>query len=342
MIKTLEELASLVNGELVGENIDILGISGISYARKGYLTFIENKKHIEAAKNSHACAVITPHDVDDFGKPLIKVKNPRLAFARILSVFNEARRITAGIHQKAVLGENVKLGEGVYIGPYAVLGNNVKLGDNVKVFPFAYIDDGVELGDDTVIYPHVSVMMKCVIGKRVVIHSGTIIGADGFGYVRDGKINYKIPQVGNVVIGDDVEIGANVTIDRATTESTVIGRGTKIDNIIQVGHNTKVGEDCILVSQSGIAGSVIIGDRVTIASQAGIRDHVEIGSDTIVAGRGGVTKDIPARSLVSGYPARDHREELRIEAGIAKLPELIKRVAHIEKKLGEFLPEKEV
>jgi UDP-3-O-[3-hydroxymyristoyl] glucosamine N-acyltransferase len=214
----------------------------------------------------------------------------------------------------------------------------VTIGKRVQIFPLVYIGPHVTIGDDSIIYPHAALMKGTEIGKRVIIHCGAVIGDDGFGYAKDGNLQVKIPQVGKVVLADDVEIGANTTIDRATVDVTSVGRGTKIDNLVQIGHNCRFGEDCIMVSQAGMAGSVTIGDRVIIAAQAGIKDHTEIGHDATIAGRAGVTKSVASGRIVSGYPARDHREELKIEAFIRKLPEFHERLKALEKLVQDRTP----
>jgi UDP-3-O-[3-hydroxymyristoyl] glucosamine N-acyltransferase len=336
MTKSLKELADFVKGELVGEDALIKGIVGLPYAKPGYLTFVDDKKHCASAEKSEASGCIVPPGYPGLSKPVIQVKNPRLAFAQILGLFHERRRREPGIHPTAIIGKNVSMGSGASIAPYVVIDDDVTIGDNVQLYPFVYIDRGVTISDEVTIYPHVSIMRGATVGNRVVIHSGTIIGTDGFGYVKDGHTHVKIPQVGKVIIEDDVEIGANDTIDRATTEATRIGRGTKMDNLIQIGHNTVVGQDCIIVSQAGLAGSITVGDRVTIAAQAGLKDHIEIGSDSILAGRAGVTKSVPPGVLVSGYPAREHRQELRIEAAIQNLPEMVKKLKELEKTVKEL------
>lgn len=341
MEKSLEELAHYVGGERVGENVLIKGVIGLSQARSGYLTFCDDPALLSKAMATEAAAVIVPSDVTDFSMPHIRIRNPRLAFARILELFHPKKVHKPGIHPSAVLGNDVILGSEVSIGAHAVVGDRVLLGDRVIIYPLAYIDDDVSIGDDSVIYPHVSVMRGCLLGSRVILHSGAVLGADGFGFVKDGHCNVKIPQVGTVVLGDDVEIGANTTIDRATTDSTFVGKGTKIDNLIQIGHNTRIGEDCIIVSQAGLAGSITVGDRVTIAAQAGVKDHVEIGSDCIIAGRAGVTKKVPPGSLVSGFPAKPHRQELHIEAAVAKLPELLVQIRDMEKRIEKLCQDSE-
>lgn len=330
----LSEIAVLLDGVLEGNDADVIGIAGTEEADAGYITFMEQEKHRKNAESSRAKAVIIPEKAAGIdGKSVIRVKNPRLGFAKLLTFFHPAKIKFNTIHPTAIIGENVRLGENVGIGAYAVIENNCTIGNNVQIYPHTYIAEGCTIGDDTIIKSSVSLMDDTVIGNRTIIHSGAVIGTDGFGFVRDGATQYKIPQIGHVEIGDDVEIGANATIDRATTGKTIIGSGTKIDNLVQIGHNTVLGKDCTIVSQSGVAGSTKIGDRVILAAQSGVRDHTEIGSDSIIAGRSGVTKPVKKGTIVSGFPARDHREELKIEAIIAKLPELANTIDQLCKKL---------
>ncbi len=331
----LSEIADFLGGTLEGSDIDVTGISGADEAADDFLTFMESDKYRQSVLSSRACAVIIPAQAKAFEqKPVVRVKNPRLAFALLLAVFHKRPSKPAGIHPTAVIGSNVSIGDNVTIGPFAVLEDNAVIGSGSEISAHCFIGDGARIGTDSILRHRVSIMRECVIGDRVLIHPGAVIGADGFGFVRDGARQIKIPQVGIVFIGDDVEIGANTTIDRATTGKTVIGCGTKIDNLVQIGHNTSVGRDCTIVSQSGIAGSTKIGDRVVVAAQAGIRDHTEIGSDSVIGGRAGVTKPVKSGAIVSGYPARDHREELRIEAAIARLPELAVRVENLSEKIA--------
>jgi len=331
MMKDLEECALYVNGEVLGENITVRGVAGLSHTMAGYLTFVDDRERIPEALASSASALIIPLDIKECARPAIRVRNPRLAFAQLLELFSGSGDRKKGIHEAAWVGHHVTFDEDVYVGSHAVIEDNVCIGKRVQIFPLAYIGPGVTIGDDSIIYPHAALMKGTEVGKRVIIHCGAVIGDDGFGYAKDGNLQVKIPQVGKVVIADDVEIGANTTIDRATVDVTSIGRGTKIDNLVQIGHNCHFGEDCIMVSQAGMAGSVTVGDRVIIAAQAGIRDHTEIGSDATIAGRAGVTKSVASGKLVSGYPARDHREELKIEALIRHLPQLQERVKALEK-----------
>jgi UDP-3-O-[3-hydroxymyristoyl] glucosamine N-acyltransferase len=240
-----------------------------------------------------------------------------------------------GIHPAAVIGPGVTLGSDVSIGPCAVLEEGAVLGDRAVVMAHSYVGHRTRLGADAFLYPHVVVREDCVLGDRVVVHSGTVIGADGFGYARDGGVYHKVPQVGNVVLEDDVEIGATVCIDRATTGTTRVGRGSKIDNLVQIGHNVELGQNVIVAAMSGIAGSTRVRDNVTIGAQAGVVGHIEIGEGAFLATRAGVTKAVAPGTTVSGvFPARLHAVERRIQASIARLPQLVQRLQRLEQKVA--------
>lgn len=337
MLKKLSEIAELLGGVLEGEDISVEGIAGSDDAKETYLTFMETEKYRSSVEASKACAIIIPVNSKGFDKPVIRMKNPRLGFALVLDIFHKREKPLPSIHSSAVIGENVTIGKDVFIGPYVVIEAGAIIGEGTEIYSFSYIGKGVSIGKNTIIEPRVTIFYGCSVGDNCLIHSGAVLGADGFGFVRDGAKQIKIPQIGIVQVGDDVEIGANTTIDRATTGKTIIGNGTKIDNLVQIGHNTCVGNDCTVVSQSGVAGSTKIGDRVIIAAQAGVRDHTVIGSDSIVAGRAGVTKQVKSGTVVSGYPAREHREELKIEASIAKLPEFMSKIEKAVSKISENL-----
>jgi len=346
MIKTrqsisLQELAEILEGELVGENIEITDVSGIEDVKPGEITWIEGKKNLEMAMESDASALILNNKSfkragNRLKVPCIIVKRPRLAFAQVLNCFYTRSMPGHGTAPTALIGKNTSLGKNVSIGEYTIIGKDCVIGEGTIIYPLVYIGDNVKIGKNTIIYPFAAIHNRTEIGEEVIIHSGAVIGADGFGFVEDKKRRVKIPQVGKVVLGDYSEIGANVTIDRATTGITSIGEGTKIDNLIQIGHNNKVGDNCILVSQTGVAGSCRIGDNVTLAAQAGVAPHVKIGSNTVVAGRGGVTHDIPENSVVSGFPARPHREALRINGAIQRLPILMKTIKELESRIEKI------
>jgi UDP-3-O-[3-hydroxymyristoyl] glucosamine N-acyltransferase len=341
---TLKEIAERLGGEATGPaELVISGASSYESAGESDIAFVDNARLLGAAEQSRAGALLVARDIASSTKPLIRTDNPRLAFAQALEWFQPRRRPDPGVHATAVVGAGAELGKGIYVGPYVVIGERARLGVGVEVHAGTSIGDDAELGENTIVYPGVSVYRGVRIGARCIIHSGCVIGADGFGYARDGDGRHvKVPQVGTVIIGDDVEIGANSTIDRATTDATTIGSGTKIDNLVQIGHNCRVGRNCIICGMVGLSGSVVIGDGAVLAGQAGIADHITIGKGAIVAAQAGVTADIPDCTMVSGYPARPHRDQLKLEAAMRKLPEALaelrdlrKRVAELEERLKE-------
>ena len=324
---TVQDLAARIGGHVEGDaSIQLTGIAPIPQAQATEVTFAENAKHYTAAEGCAAAAVIVPLNAPASKKTLIRVKNPRAAFARALAIFCPPRSYPAQVHPTAQLGRNVRLGEGVFIGEYAVLRDNVTVGDRTVIEAHCVIGEGSRLGDDCLLYPNVTIYHDIRIGNRVGIHAGSVIGSDGFGYVPDGAERLKIPQVGNVIIEDDVEIGANVAIDRATMDSTIIRRWTKIDNLVQIAHNVTLGQNCLVVSQAGIAGSVEIGDNVTLAGQAGIADHLKIGANSVVAAQSGVSEDLPPGSIVFGTPAQPAMQMKRQIIALRKLPELLRRL----------------
>jgi len=327
MLITVRDLAKQIGGELEGDgSLSISEIAPIPHARTTSITFAENPKHCIAAEASAAAAVIVPQTAPASKKTLIRVKNPRAAFARTLAIFHPPRAYPAQVHPTAQLGKNVRLSEGVFIGEFAVLRDNVSIGNRTVIEAHCVIGAGTSLGDDCLLYPNVTLYHDIRIGNRVAIHAGSVIGSDGFGYVQDGAERLKIPQIGNVIIEDDVEIGANVTIDRATMDSTLIRRWTKIDNLVQIAHNVTLGQNCIIVSQAGVAGSVEIGDNVTLAGQAGIADHLKIGANSVVAAQSGVSENLPAGSIVFGTPAQPVMQTKRQIIALRKLPELLRKL----------------
>ena len=335
MRKTVEEIATLIGGEVVGDGqVVISGICGIKEAKEGDLTFVANSRYLNLMDETKASAIITSREVKVAPKPIIRTDNPSLAFAKMVSLVSpDFAKHPQGIHSTAIISDKVKLGKGIAIGAYAVIEDNVEIGDGTIIYPSVYIGRHTKVGKETLIYPQVTIRERIDIGSRVIIHSGTIIGSDGFGFVTVDGAHLKIPQIGTVTIEDDVEIGANVTIDRARFGKTVIGRGTKIDNLVQVAHNVVVGENCILVAQVGISGSTTIGKNVTLAGQAGVVGHVEIGNNTVVAARAGVTKSVAPNTCVSGFPAKPHQLAKRIYAFTQRLPNLFKLVSNLEDKI---------
>ncbi len=338
MQKTLEEIAGLVEGELLGDgNTIITGISGIREAVEGDITFLANPKYFPLIEKTRASAIITSRDTETTFRPIVRTENPSLAFAKIISSFApyEARR-PQGIHPTAILGKELNLGRDVAIGPYVVVEDGVAIQDNTIIYSGCFIGQHTKIGMETLIYPNVSIRERVTIGNRVIIHSGTVIGSDGFGFATINGLHHKIPQIGTVEIGDDVEIGANVTIDRARFEKTIIGKGTKIDNLVQIAHNVIIGENSIIVAQVGISGSTTVGKNVTLAGQAGVVGHISIGDNAVVMAQSGVSKSVPAQTMVWGYPAKPEKIAKRVNACVQNLPKLYNTVAELRKKIKEL------
>jgi UDP-3-O-[3-hydroxymyristoyl] glucosamine N-acyltransferase len=333
------ELATWLGGTAHGENVRVYDVSGLDDAGEGHITWVENKKALQKAAGTGVGALILAEKLfseekDSIKIPCIAIQNPRHAYARTLSLFYRRVMPPRGVAPTAVIGQNVTLHQDISVGDFAVVGDGSIIGKGATVFPHVYIGKNVEIGEDSIIFPFAVLHNRTKVGRRAIIHSGAIIGGDGFGFVEAGGGREKIPQVGSVELGDDVELGANVTIDRATTGVTFVGSGTKIDNLVQIGHNCKLGKNCVMVSQSGIAGSTHFGDNVTFAAQAGTVPHICIGSNTVVAGRGGVTHDLPGNMVYSGFPAKPHRDALKIEAAVQRLPHLIKTLKELESRIG--------
>lgn len=343
MIKRrLRELADLVDGRIIGdEGTIITGINSIDQAKEGEITFISNPRYLSMAGTTEASAIIVSPDFKESEKPLLCTDNPYLAYAKIASLFHKKPYQARGVDRNAVIGNNTEIGKDVSIYPLVYVGDNVKIGDRVFLYPGVYVGDDVYIGEDTVVYANASIREGCRIGERVIIHCGTVIGSDGFGFARDGKRYHKIPQVGIVQIDDDVEIGANNTIDRAALGKTWIKRGVKTDNLVQIGHNVIVGEDTILVAQVGISGSVEIGSNVVLAGQVGVAGHLKIGDNVTVGARSGVTKDIAPDRMVSGFPPVPHKEWVKSQISVTRLPKMRKtlkglesRIKKVEKQIG--------
>lgn len=336
MVKSLEEIAAIVGGTVVGDaDLEITGITNIEDAGPGEITFAV-QPHLEKAATSNAAAVIVPETVTVFAKPIIRVNNPRIAFTKVLEVFTPQEMVPRGVHPTAVVGSDVFVGRNVAVMAYVVIADNVSIGDNTIIYPHVYLGEGVTIGADTIVYPNVSVYRHSEIGSKVIIQAGAVIGSDGFGFVTVAGKHHKVPHAGAVVIEDNVEIGANVTIDRGTTGYTRVMRGTKIDNLVHLAHNVIVGENCLLVAYTGISGSTTIGNNVTFAGQSGSVGHITIGDNCTFAGRAGVTGNVPANSFYAGFPARPHREWLKGEASQRKIPNLLKKVQELETRLAEL------
>ncbi len=346
MSMTLSELAERVGGEIVGDGSVVLsGVAGIREAKAGQLTFLSNPTYERYLSTTAASAVVVSEeyrrDAAGEGRSLLVSSDPYDAFARAMEfLVDEESAAEEGVHETAVVAANATLGCDVAIGAGAVVMDGASVGDGSRIQAGAYVGPGVSIGHDCVIHPNVTLEARCTVGDRVIIHAGSVVGSDGFGFATaaEGGGHRKVPQIGTVVVEDDVEIGSNVCIDRATVGSTRIGWGSKIDNLVQIGHNVVVGEDSIIVAHVGISGSTVVGNRVVLAGQAGIVGHIEIGDGAVVGAQSGVTKSVPAGETVSGYPARRHSLSKVLAACTQELPALFRRVRALEKKFAR--PEK--
>ena len=339
MEKTLREIAALTDGELAGDGeILISGLANITGARSGDLIFAV-PPHLDEAKISEASAVLIPFDAENFPKPAIKVKDPRAAFATLLELFMPKLEIPVGVSSKAHLGKNVKISAGASIMPFAVVDDGAEIKNGAIIYPHVYIGQHASIGEDTIIYSSATVREFCKVGSRCVIHSSAVIGSDGFGFTTKDGIHKKVPQVGNVILEDDVEIGAHVGIDRAAMGSTIIGRGTKIDNLVHIGHNCKIGANCLIVAQTGISGSTTVGDNVTFGGQVGTVGHITIGGNSVYAARSGISKSMPEGFFGAGFPIQSHSDWLRHQAALRKVPELLEKIHRLESEL-ELLKKK--
>jgi UDP-3-O-[3-hydroxymyristoyl] glucosamine N-acyltransferase len=338
----LEQLVDLIGGEIHGNpGCMITGIAGIREAGPGDLTFLANPKYASDLPSTRASAVLLSRDshrdlvksLQTDGISVILVEDPYFAFAQIVQFFHAQPYRPLGISSLASIGKGVQLGKDLSIHPFVRIEDHAKIGDRVTLYPGTFVGEGCEIGEDCLIYPNVTIREKTRIGKRVILHSGTVIGSDGFGFAtREGR-HHKILQVGTVVIEDDVELGANVTVDRAALGTTVIKRGTKVDNLVQIAHNVVIGEDCLIVAQVGISGSTELGHHVILAGQVGVIGHLKIGDGVRVGAQSGVVQDILPGQTVSGSPTIPHRKWLRMQAALPDLPEMIKRVRELEKKV---------
>lgn len=330
----LSEIAKLVDGNIKGDlQKKICGVAPFELATDDDITFVDSAKLSKKIGETKAGAVIAPMDVEAASNNIVQVENPRVAFAKVMNIFYPVSKPKSGISTSAHLGENLIYGKEVSIAPFAVIGNNVTIGDRVIIDSCVVLGDNVKIGDDTFIYPNVTIAERCIIGNRVIIHSGSVIGSDGFGFAPDQEKYYKIPQTGIVRIDDDVEIGAVNTVDRATFGKTWICRGVKTDNLVHIAHNVTVGENTVIVAQTGIAGSAIIGRHAAISGQVAIVGHITVGDNVQIAGQAGVAKSVASGEVVSGTPAIPHRLWLRVQSIIPKLPELKNQIRTIEKRL---------
>ena len=332
--KQLRELAEYVQGSVAGDDrVIISSVAGIEEAEPGSITFLSNPKYRAKLSSTRASAVIVAPDIDAPGLNLLKVANPYAAFARIMTLFEQKFHPPLGIHPTVAMGDAVRIGEDCRIGAHVTLGNHVSIGARTILYPGVVLGDYVTVGSDTLIYPNVSVLQEARIGDRVILHSGTVIGSDGFGFAPMNDEYVKIPQIGTVVIEDDVEIGANVTIDRAALGQTHIKKGVKIDNLVQIGHNVVIGEHSIIVAQVGISGSTKLGRHVTLAGQVGVVGHIEISDNVIVAAQSGIHKSVPEQSIIAGSPAVDQTLWKKSQMALLRLPDALKTIRSLEQRI---------
>jgi UDP-3-O-[3-hydroxymyristoyl] glucosamine N-acyltransferase len=333
----LGELATRLGAELRGNpQLEVTGVRGIEEAGPSEITFVANPRYSGLAKTTKAAAVLVEPEFPEIQTATLRIKNPYYAFSRALGMFYQPPAYLPGIHPTAVIDPTAEIGEGAHIGAYAVVGAGVKLGPHATLLPHVVLYPEVRVGSHFFAHAHAVVREGCILGDHVTLENGVIIGADGFGFAKNDLGQWeKIPQSGPVRLGDRVDVQANACIDRATIGATEIGAGTKVDNLVQVGHGSRVGEDTLLCAQAGLAGSSVVGSRAILAGQAGVAGHCELGDGVILTAQSGVSHDVPAGKMISGSPAFDNRLWLRAVTVFQRLPELLKRIDKLEKKLGE-------
>ncbi len=326
-----------MGGTLVGDGaVRITGINSIRQARKGELTFLSDRRYNQFLDRTQASAVLVTRDIASSTRPIIQVDDPYAAMQAVLKL-DEAEPLQSndGIHATAVVDPSARIADGVSIGPHAVIGAGAEIGANSVIHAGVFVGSNSTLGAESLIYPNVTIRERVTIGDRCIIHPGAVIGADGFGFNQVDGRHIKIPQTGTVRIGDDVEIGANSAIDRATFGETVVGSGTKVDNFVQIGHNCEIGNHCIICGNAGIAGSAIIADHVVVGAGAGLSGHIEIGAGAMIGGYSGVTRSLKPGEIVFGYPAVELERSKRMHAALRQLPDALKRLRALEQRISE-------
>lgn len=333
-----KQIAKMIKGTIDGDsNPTVWKLCKIEEGVEGGITFLANPKYTHYAYDTKASVILVKKDFvpeKPIAATMIRVDNPYISMAQLLRVFNEANRPGKGKSRKCSIGRKSKLGKDCYVGEYAVIGKNVTIGNNVQIYPQVYVGDNVTIGDDTILYAGVKIYRECQVGSRCILHAGVVVGADGFGFApqEDGSYS-KIDQIGNVIIEDDVEVGANACIDRATMGSTIVRKGCKIDNLCQIAHNVVVGHDTAMASQTGIAGSTKVGANCVFAGQVGIVGHIEVGDHVIVAAQSGVTKNVPSNATMLGSPANEASKQRKTIVLERNLESLYNRVSELEKLL---------
>jgi UDP-3-O-[3-hydroxymyristoyl] glucosamine N-acyltransferase len=338
------ELAALVGGTVEGDgSLAIAGLASLNEAGPGDISFLVSAKYASRLAESHAGAVIVPLSFKGPSQAvLVRCKNPDAAMARIAEEFAPpGPRDVVGVHPSAVVSSSARIAVGVSVGPLVVIEDEAEIGEGTVIRAGSYVGRGVRVGRQCLVYPQVTIREGTQIGDRVILHSGVVLGADGFGYVMDSGRRLKVPQIGRVMLEDDVEIGANTTVDRARFGETRIGRGVKIDNLVQIAHNVKIGADTVIVSLCAIAGSTTLGQGCVLGGQVAVDGHLTLGDRVMIAAKSGVTKDWPSGSVISGFPAQDHRADLRLTAELRKLAGAARRLDELERKLsGPVSPER--
>lgn len=338
MAITADEIARHLDGEVVGDpSTRITGFSPADRSQPGDLTFAENESYLQRAENSAASAVI----VEEKGrttssKVLIRVANVRVAYAKVLPLFVPEKTFSPGTHPTAIVAPSATIDAGAHVGPCCVIGENVHIGKGCVIEALDYIGDDCRLGEDVRLFPNVTLYEKTEVGDRVRIHAGTVVGSDGFGYVQEDGAHVKVPQIGNVIIRDDVELGANVTVDCGALGPTVIGAGTKVDNLVQIAHNVTIGSNCMIVAQTGIAGSTKMGDEVVLGGQSGVSGHLRLGNRVSVSAKSGVMRNLRDGERVLGFPAVPDRQAKRQIIAVQHLPEMIRRFQELERRVADL------
>lgn len=334
----LSEIAATCGAEIEGDpGLEILGVAPLDRAGPGELSFLANPKYAAELASTKASAVILAPGVANEGRAVLRVKDPYLAFAKAVSLlYPPSAPSFRGLHPSAVVAEGARVAPTAVLMPFVVVDRGASIGDRSILFPFVYVGENARVGVDCRVYANVSIRESVTLGDRAIVHSGAVLGSDGFGFAPEGAKHRKIPQIGTVEIGDDVEIGAGTTIDRGALGPTRIGRGTKIDNLVQIGHNVQIGEDCILVAQLGISGSTTVGNHVTLAGQVGVGGHLHIGDNAIVAAQSGVARDVAPGEVLWGTPAQPLTLQKRMDLSLTKLPELLTRMRRLEQRIVEL------
>ena len=337
MKKRLNELAKYVGGAVIGNGeVEITSVASIEDAQPGDITFIANPKYRSKLNETRASAVIVGSEIAEVDKPLLRTANPYLAFGQILALYTHIPYQPKGIDPHAWISPTARVGKDVTIHPFAYVGDRSVIGERVILYPGVTVAEECSIGDDSILYPHVSLYRRTVLGRGVILHAGVVVGSDGFGYAKDGRKNKKVPQVGSVEIEDDVEIGANTTIDRGTLGKTTIRKGVKIDNLVQIAHNVVIGEDSLVVAQVGISGSTRIGSNVTLGGQVGLAGHISIGDNVMIGAQSGVPNDLPPNGIYTGSPVIPHRDYLRMAMSLPKIPEMRRMLNEIERRLAKI------